>query len=196
MHFITDFADQAVVLPLAVGIGLTLLLSGWRRGAIAWGVVVVATLASVGVAKMVVADCGGLLPIPPGLHSPSGHTASAAIVYGGLVALLCPRLGRGIGVPLLAGGFALVIGFTRLALHIHTPFDVLAGAAIGIAGAVLLARAAGERPPGLRIGRAAAVAFAVLLVFHGEHLHAESRLHHLAHLIWPINQCRADLPVR
>jgi hypothetical protein len=32
---ISDFADQAVMLPLAVGTGLLLAASGWRRGAIA-----------------------------------------------------------------------------------------------------------------------------------------------------------------
>ena len=32
---VTDFGDQAVVVPLAVGIGLIFALSGWRRGALA-----------------------------------------------------------------------------------------------------------------------------------------------------------------
>jgi hypothetical protein len=36
MKFVTDFADQAVVLPLALTICLALAVAGWRRGALAW----------------------------------------------------------------------------------------------------------------------------------------------------------------
>jgi len=40
VQFVTDFADQAVVLPLALAIGVTLAVFGWSRAALAWVVAV------------------------------------------------------------------------------------------------------------------------------------------------------------
>ncbi|MDE2007851.1 MAG: PA-phosphatase, partial [Rhodospirillales bacterium] len=82
MTFLTDFADQAVVLPLWLAIGAVLALSGWRRGAAAWLIAVGATLAAVGIGKLAGISCG-----PPWLRSPSGHTAAAGVVAGGLAVL-------------------------------------------------------------------------------------------------------------
>jgi hypothetical protein len=36
MRFITDFADQAVMLPVVAAIDIALLAQGWRRGAAVW----------------------------------------------------------------------------------------------------------------------------------------------------------------
>ena len=51
MTFLTDFADQAVVLPIVVAVGVALLAQGWRRGAVAWALVVVVTFATMVVLK-------------------------------------------------------------------------------------------------------------------------------------------------
>lgn len=193
MLFLTDFADLAVVLPLAVAVAIALAAAGWRRGAAAWALVVPATLLAVLLAKLVVAACGTWLPFH-GLHSPSGHTASAAAVYGGLLALLLPEsrpgLRRALAVLLLAGIFAVLFGDTRLALHVHTRSDVLAGAALGMAGALALAKLAGPRPAGLRVAIPLAAAVAVVLVFHGHHIRAEEQIDRVSRLIWPLTLCR------
>lgn len=34
-QFVTDFGDQAVLLPLAAGVALVFALAGWRRGTMA-----------------------------------------------------------------------------------------------------------------------------------------------------------------
>lgn len=192
MLFVTDFADLAVVLPLALAVALSLLAAGWPRGAAAWAAAVPATLLSVLLAKLTIAACGTLLPFH-GLRSPSGHTASAAVVYGGLLSLLLPAPRRGRPRPfaaiVLAGVFAVVFGGTRLALHVHSRSDVLVGAALGVAGALLLAQLAGPRPPHLRVAIPLAVAFAVVLVFHGEHLRAEDQIDRVARLFWPFTLC-------
>jgi membrane-associated phospholipid phosphatase len=192
MKFFTDFADQAVVLPLAVTICLALAAAGWRRGAVAWAVVVPATLLAVALSKLMVVTCGQFLPLH-GLKSPSGHTASAAVVYGGLLALLLPEPARGARRPfaalLLAAIFAVLFGGSRLALHAHTRSDVVAGACLGIAGALALARLAGPRPAGLRVAIPAAAACAVVLLLHGTHLHAEEQIDRMAHLVWPLSIC-------
>ncbi len=192
MSYVTDFADLAVVVPLALAVALALLLVGWRRGAAAWALVVPATWTAVLLAKLVVAACWGLLPFH-GLHSPSGHTASAAVVYGGLLALLLPEPARGARRPfaalVLAGVFAVLFGGTRLALHVHTRSDVLAGAALGIAGALALARLAGPRPSRLRVAIPLAAALAVVVLFHGEHLRAEDQIDRVSHMVWPLTLC-------
>jgi membrane-associated phospholipid phosphatase len=192
MNFLTDFADQAVVLPLAVTICLALAVAGWRRAALAWAVVVPATLLAVILAKLMVVACGHLLPLH-GLKSPSGHTASAAVVYGGLVALLLPEPARGarrvFAALLLAASFAVLFGGTRLALHVHTRSDVLAGACLGVAGALALARLAGPRPHGLRVAIPFAAACAVVLMLHGRHLHAEMQIDRMARMVWPLTLC-------
>jgi membrane-associated phospholipid phosphatase len=192
MLFLTDFADLAVVLPLALAVAVALLLAGWPRGAAMWALVVPATLLSVLLAKLLVAACAGWLPLH-GLRSPSGHTASAAIVYGGLLALLLPEPSRGAGRPfaalVLAAVFAILFGGTRVALHVHSRSDVLAGAAIGIAGALALARLAGPRPPGLRVAIPLAAALAVVVLFHGRHLRAEDQIDRAARLVWPLTLC-------
>jgi undecaprenyl-diphosphatase len=69
---------------------------------------------------------------------PSGHSMSAAIVYG-TVAYLAARLQRRRWTRaltmLVALGLILLIGFSRLYLGVHYPSDVAAGLVIGLAWA-------------------------------------------------------------
>jgi membrane-associated phospholipid phosphatase len=192
MIFLTDFADQAVILPLALAVGAALALAGWRRGAFAWLLAVPATLGVVLLAKMTVVACGHLIPVH-GLRSPSGHTASAAVAYGGLLALLVPRgtgpAPTGIRALLLGAIFALLFGFTRLALEVHTRADVVVGALIGVAGALCLAQLAGDRPARMRAGIPVGAALIVVLLFHGAHLRAEDQIDHVSRIVWPLTLC-------
>ena len=59
---VTDFGDQAVLLPLAAGIALLLALSGWRRGALAWTAAIGGTLALILLLKLRFFACGHFLP--------------------------------------------------------------------------------------------------------------------------------------
>jgi len=190
MKFVTDFADQAVALPVAATVLLALLVLGWRRGALAWAFGVGGVLAVMLVLKLVTFACVWRVPWI-GLSSPSGHTATAAVVYGGLLALLVPPGYRGTLAAAIAGGaFALLFGLTRLALHVHSVPDVIVGAGVGIAGAVILRRLAGHRPPLLSSPRLALAACAVMLLFHGHRLEAETRIRALALDVWPLSLCR------
>ena len=190
MMFLTDFADQAVMLPLAAAILLTLLALGWPRGAASWGACVAGVLVVMLALKLVAVGCVRHLAWT-GLVSPSGHTATAAVVYGGLLALLAPRIAPGMRIAALAGtAVALAIGLTRLVLHMHSVADVLLGAAVGVPGAVLLRRLAGPRPAGLRVPWVLAAACLVMLVFHGNRLEAETRIRWIALDVWPLSVCR------
>jgi hypothetical protein len=84
--FLTNFADEAVIFPLASAIGLVLLALDWRRGAVAWAVAVTGTLALMFGLKILGVACG-----PPLMRTPSGHTAAAAVICGGLMVALARR---------------------------------------------------------------------------------------------------------
>ncbi len=194
LHFLTDFGDQAVILPLVVVTGVVLLLVGWWRGAVAWFFAVPATLGLVLVGKLSTIACQSLLP-PIGLFSPSGHTASAAVVYGGVLALLLPRRNRrgSLGWALLCGAaVAGLVGFSRLALEVHTTADVIVGGMIGCAGVVVLAWLAGPRPalPRAWMGLTAAVLL-VALLFNGRHVYAEMQIARASQHVWPLSLCAA-----
>ena len=175
MWFITDFADQAVILPVALALAVSLWRGGWMKGARTWVLCCGATLGGLGAAKLAVFAFGpfSLLPL---LDSPSGHTASSAITWGGLAVLLLPRTRRlPLGLPIAAAITAL-IGATRLGLHVHTMPDVIIGAAIGLTGTLALALALDDPPPGLRRSLLLGPAFLIAAALHGYRLPAEPLL--------------------
>ena len=171
MSFITDFADQAVILPLAAAIGVALLAEGWRRGAAAWALAVAGTFAVMLALKLLFMVCAHSFGTPS-IHTPSGHVAAATVVAGGLAAML---LGRRASVLPLAALVAMVIGISRLVLGVHSLQEVLLGALVGMLGASLLLLA-GRLPPTLNVRRIAVIAVAVVVVFHGLHLPAEAHI--------------------
>ncbi len=168
MRFLTDFADQAVILPLVLVVALLLALQGWRRGALVWLAVIGSTLAVILLLKLIFLGCTAVFG-PVDLRSPSGHVAAVSVVTGGLVAVLSRNRRLVMPAVLLA---ALLIGLTRIGLHAHSWPEVALGASIGLAGALVLARYAGP-PPSLRLRPLILGAILVLALFHGQHLQAE-----------------------
>lgn len=72
-----------------------------------------------------------------GLSFPSGH-AMMSLAFYGCLAWLAVQHGRHWGWAAALVGFAVLIGLTRVFLHVHYPTDVLAGFAGGAAWLVLL----------------------------------------------------------
>ncbi len=175
MRYLTDFADQAVILPLVFAIAITLAVQGWRRGALIWLAVVAVTFFATMALKLAFMACS---PVFGGLdiHSPSGHVAAAAVVTGGLAAMLTPRRTSILPAALLAG---IVIGVSRLALGVHTVPEVIAGALIGLAGAAALLRFAGP-PPKLKIVPLIGGIVVVAAVVHGLPLPAAAAIRRTA----------------
>jgi len=188
MKFLTDFGDQAVVLPLAAAVGVMLLLLGWWRGAIGWALAVPGTLTIVLSLKIIFYACHAVLP-DFGIRSPSGHTASATVVYGGLLALFDER---GVGhtarhllmIALAALMLALLFGFSRVNLGLHTVPDVLVGGAVGIVGALVFVVLAGQPPEGFRRWALGGVAVVVAVLCHGRELQAEEAIQQMAISYW------------
>ena len=173
MTFLTDFADQAVVLPLAIVIALVLALTGWARGALIWLLAVVATIGAIAVLKVLFAACG---PAQLGgvVSSPSGHTASGAIIYGGLLTLIIRRCGGGVGWALLPAPLvALLIGLSRIDLGAHTLPEVVIGGLVGCAGVLAMLALAGAPPRRLHLRWLFGPAVLVIVLMHGQHLHGE-----------------------
>jgi membrane-associated phospholipid phosphatase len=190
MKFLTDFADQAVVLPIAFAIAVLLAAMGWRRGALVWLLVVGSTFGSILVLKLGFVACQPVFS-PWDLHSPSGHTAAASVLAGGFVTLLAGSPPAALAISVLA---AAMFGFSRVELGYHTLPEVFIGAAIGIAGAVVLSRLAG-RPPARRPFRLVAVVAVMALLLHGGHLKAEQVIWHFAEgQLDFVPACRALVP--
>ncbi|HEY8290412.1 MAG TPA: phosphatase PAP2 family protein [Acetobacteraceae bacterium] len=175
MRFLTDFADQAVILPLVLAVAIALAVQGWRRGAIVWLGVVGVTFGTLLALKLVFVACWPFFG-PMDIRSPSGHVAAATVVAGGLAALLTRT--RAMILPAAAIA-AAVIGFSRLVLGMHSLPEVVLGAAVGLAGAATLLRLAGH-PPALRTTPLVTVIVLVAVLFHGMHLPAEAAIRHTA----------------
>jgi membrane-associated phospholipid phosphatase len=93
------------------------------------------------------------IPLPTSWSFPSGHSVSAMAVYGGIAAMLV-NLGigrRAIVIP-AAALLILAIGFSRIYLGVHWPYDVVAGFIAGVPLVVatvhLLHTRSGPRPSG------------------------------------------------
>jgi len=176
MTFLTDFADQAVMLPVVAAIALVLAAFGRRRAALVWLGVTGVTFVLVLVLKLGFQACGPVFG-PWDLRSPSGHTAAASVVAGGLAALLTGRPRTALPIATLA---ALTIGFSRLELGFHSLPEVVMGAIVGVAGAAVFSRLAGPAP---RRGPVwlLAVAVGVAMLSHGFRLPAEAAIRHASH---------------
>jgi membrane-associated phospholipid phosphatase len=175
VRYLTDFADQAVIVPLVLATAVALALQGWRRGALVWLVVVATTFLAMLALKLMFLACSPLFG-PMDVHSPSGHVAAATVVAGGLAAMLSRRRATILPAALLA---AIVIGVSRLVLGMHSLPEVVVGALIGLAGAAALLRFSGV-PPRLRVAPLVIVIVVVAAVFHGLHLPAEAAIRHTA----------------
>ncbi len=175
MTFLTDFADQAVILPLSLAVALLLAGHFWWRGAAAWVVCVGSTLALIGLGKLLLAACGPI-DIADVLRSPSGHTGAATVVYGGVCGLAwrCLRPTQWLAPIITSLLIAGLIGISRVVLHTHSWAEVVVGGAVGLAGVWALLSLAGRPPPRLRLVRLVAVAALVAGLLHGTHLRAEA----------------------
>ncbi len=175
MNYLTDFADQAVILPLVLATAVALAIQGWRRGAVVWLLVVASTFVAMLALKLMFLSCSPLFG-PMDIHSPSGHVAAATVVAGGLAAMLSRQRATILPAALVA---AVVIGISRFVLGMHSLAEVVIGALIGLTGAAALLKFAGP-PPRLRTGPLIAVIVMIVVLFHGLHLPAEAAIRHTA----------------
>ncbi len=188
--FLTDFADQAVILPLIACVAVVLWTSGWRRGALVWCLGTAATLGLMLLLKITFRACGPEL-LGGTIESPSGHTAAAGAVYGSILAFINSRLGgRKASRLIIVLAVVVLIGASRVILGAHTIQDALIGGAIGFTAAQAMLCLAGE-PMHRRPVTLWSLPLLILpLLLHGIHLQAESEIGGLAVNVWPLSLCR------
>lgn len=92
-----------------------------------------------------------------GYSFPSGHTQSAAQLFGTLAIRIRRRL------PTLLCSLAIaLVGFSRMLLGVHTPADVLCGLALGLGSAVAIGFVMKRAEASLRAGDRAALILALI----------------------------------
>jgi membrane-associated phospholipid phosphatase len=176
---VTGFGDAAVLLPLAATILLWLVFRRALRAAAWWAVSVIFCVGVTAALKIWLWDC----PLIVGVHSPSGHTSLATLVYGALALMLAiegggwrPRLAAAGGL-----GAILMIALSRLLLDTHSVPEIILGWIIGGASLILFGQGYRRwRPYGLRMTPLLLGAAVLLAVLHGRQLRAEVALHRIA----------------
>jgi membrane-associated phospholipid phosphatase len=183
MQAITSLGDSGLLLPASFCVFLYLLFRGAYSVALIWAAALMAGLGTTLLAKLGLHACGAEVGLPD-LRSPSGHTAFGAIFFG------CSSVLAGFGRPAwqrlallcTAAVLILLIGVSRVALHAHTPEEVVTGLAIGSACTAMFAWAhARAKPPEVRL-RPVVVGLAVLVVLlNGHSLNAEPLIRDIAY---------------
>lgn len=105
-------------------------------------------------------DVGSAVALPESSSFPSGHAATAAVLFGALALLACERAPTpGAARRRIAAGLllALAVAASRVVLDVHYVSDVVAGLAVGVfwLGSLTAARALLVSPPGPRPAGAA-----------------------------------------
>lgn len=115
----------------------------WRRGHTRLAVFLVVTTLGGGLLDTIVKEAVGR-PRPSlvdpvatarGKSFPSGHAMSSTVIYGALLLVFLPAIGRRYRPAVFTGVVMLVlaIGFSRLALGVHYITDVVGGYVLGLA---------------------------------------------------------------
>lgn len=161
-------------------VGLILGLRRRPRVALAWLGAVGGVLAVILALKVACYACVWLLPIlghdQADPRSPSGHTASAAVAYGGLATLQAGRVrDRAVKLALVSATVASVaVGLSRLALGAHSVSEVVLAGVVGTAGVLAFVSLAGQRIGGALGLPLLAGATCVVVLAHGHHLGPEA----------------------
>ena len=132
---------------LALGLAVAI----YRRSAQPFVLVLLADAAAFGLAEAVKGIVGErrphgydpLVPLPHSSSFPSGHAATS-FACATVLSALVPG-----GAPAFVA-LAAAIAYSRLYLGVHWPGDVVAGAALGVATALLLLEATRRRSGGRR----------------------------------------------
>lgn len=142
---VTALGDTSTMLPVAVVIALWLWRIRHNRLAGIWCATVAGVGLTVASSKLLFMGwCLGVRSID--FTGISGHSAMAALVLpvlAGMVQQSFHRKEHPITLP-IGESLAVLVGISRLALHVHSTSEVLAGLALGLCAARLFHRAANK----------------------------------------------------
>jgi membrane-associated phospholipid phosphatase len=146
MHFwraVTALGDSGVMIPVAALVGLWLCNAQCYRLAGLWAATVAAVGLTVASSKLLFMGwCLGMRSID--FTGISGHSAMAALVLPVLAGLVQQSMaGRVLSRTWPIGeALAILVGVSRLAVHVHSVSEVVAGLLLGFGAARLFQRAA------------------------------------------------------
>jgi len=189
MPAVTHFGATVLLAPFSLLVAAWLAWAAGLREALLWCCCVAAVGVCTALAKIYLAACGLHLG---DVHSPSGHSAFAAIAYGGFTVIAMSG-SHSLRANLFRAGIAiwvLLIGYSRVAVRAHTPGEVVVGLVIGglaVAVFALLYRSR-VRPPYLLAGGILAVVAAVALSMPNQVFTLESWLRHVARMLAPYRE--------
>jgi undecaprenyl-diphosphatase len=144
-RIVTRLGDWPVLLPLTALAALILIFGrSWRHAAL-FAAIVLAGRAMVEAQKIELArarpDAAGRLVHVSSLSFPSAHAAYSMMTWLAFVLLLAAPRHRSAAAA-AAVLVAVIVGLTRLVLHVHWPSDVIGGWAFGAGWTLLLVRLA------------------------------------------------------
>lgn len=134
---VTQLGSQAVLIPGVIVASIWL----WRAGHWRTTIILLANMAAAIVLLVVLKlyirrprpTLWDEITRPETFSFPSGHSLCAVAIYGGLAAVLITHHREQRGRIIAAAAVLIAaIGFSRIYLGVHWPFDVLAGYAAGI----------------------------------------------------------------
>jgi undecaprenyl-diphosphatase len=144
---VTLLGDWGMLLPLTLAAALILFLARSGRRALLFLAIVGGGRVLVELQKVELGrqrpDIAGRLAHVVSLSFPSGHAAYSMMTWLAFALLLAPPARR-TAAAAAAVSVALVVGLTRLVLHVHWPSDVIGGWAFGAAWTLLLLRVAAQ----------------------------------------------------
>lgn len=172
----TDFADSAVLLPVAILVLVWLWFKQPKVMALWWIAAVALCVGTTVIFKVYFFVC----PPAADLHSPSGHTGFGTLVYGSLATIVAAESQTRQRFLILAAGAVLIlaIGLSRIAINAHTIAEVAFGFVVG--GAALALFAVGylrHRSAPVTLSWLMVAALVLVSVLHGQQLNAEELLH-------------------
>lgn len=190
IEFGREFANEDLMLPLALLVAVELFAMGWRRAAWSWVGAVGSAIGLVMLAKLVASACPRVFPYGWDVRDPSAHVTASVVIYGGMVALLAaPHWRRWAG--LLGGAAAgLLTGYTQFALALHTMGDLLLAGTLGIGAVWEFSLLIGSRPNLLRPPwQLLVIAGAAAWVLHQAQFSAHIDFGPISARYWPFGDC-------
>jgi len=172
---LTNLADPAVLLPLAIAILLWLLVMRSSAAAAWWLIAVAICIGGTALLKIYFFAC----PPMTDLHSPSGHTSLGTLVYGALFMFVAveTRSWQRWVVTSIGVLFILSIAVSRTLLHAHSALEVWLGLLIGgVALAIFTKTYLSHHPMRVWLQPLVLAVVILLIMFHGHELRAEELL--------------------
>ncbi|HBW0856269.1 phosphatase PAP2 family protein [Klebsiella variicola] len=203
-QLISFFGDSTVLLPSAAALFIVLMLRKTSRLlAWQWSLLFGITGAIVCASKLAFMGWGlGIRELD--YTGFSGHSALSAAFWPIFLWLLSARFSEGLQKAAVATGFILaaVVGYSRLAIHVHSVSEVIAGLLLGAAGSALFLllqlqkRSIPSESVSISWGAVACLVMVPLILLHsGNKAPTQSLLEQIATAVGPLDKpfTRTDL---